>query len=155
MISLSGHIYHGPSRPRQPHGGLRARRNLLKRINAILPVQRVGWVERSDTHQLHLMEMMGFAGSTHRTYSRLDRITSTVVPALLPNTRARMSGAFYHYKRTRGRGCHGHPAFPTPSIGREISCQASGASRREVAGVCLDLRCRHSSCPGLTSAMTE
>src|SRR5712675_3196489 len=30
--------------------------------------QRVGWVERSDTHQLHLMEMMGFAGSTHPTY---------------------------------------------------------------------------------------
>jgi hypothetical protein len=23
-------------------------------------------------------------------------------------------------KRTRGRGCSGHPAFPTPSIGREI-----------------------------------
>jgi hypothetical protein len=30
-------------------------------------VQRVGWVERSDTHQLHLIEMMGFAGSTHPT----------------------------------------------------------------------------------------
>src|SRR6266436_6777795 len=30
--------------------------------------QRVGWVERSDTHQLHLMEMMGFAGSTHPAY---------------------------------------------------------------------------------------
>jgi len=27
--------------------------------------KRVGWVERSDTHQLYLMEMMGFAGSTH------------------------------------------------------------------------------------------
>jgi len=24
--------------------------------------QRVGWVERSDTHQLHFMKMMGFAG---------------------------------------------------------------------------------------------
>ena len=34
-------------------------------------------------------------------------------------------------KCTRGRGCNGHPAFPTPSIGREISCKASGASRRE------------------------
>jgi hypothetical protein len=27
--------------------------------------ERVGWVERSDTHPLHLVEMMGFAGSTH------------------------------------------------------------------------------------------
>jgi hypothetical protein len=27
-----------------------------------------GWVERSDTHLLHLMEMMGFASSTHPTY---------------------------------------------------------------------------------------
>src|SRR5216684_748673 len=27
--------------------------------------------------------------------------------------------------------------FPTPSIGREISCKASDASRREVANVCL------------------
>src|SRR6266576_1319093 len=24
-----------------------------------------GWVERSDTHQLHLTQIMGFAGSTH------------------------------------------------------------------------------------------
>jgi hypothetical protein len=41
---------------------------------AIPPVstraQRVGWVERSDTHQLHLMEVMGFEGSTHPTYLR-------------------------------------------------------------------------------------
>src|SRR5882672_3170791 len=29
--------------------------------------ERVGWVERSDTHQLHLIEMMGFARSTHST----------------------------------------------------------------------------------------
>src|SRR5467141_5305017 len=38
--------------------------------------QRVGWVERSDTHQLHLMEMMGFAGSTHPAYYvlRLNRL---------------------------------------------------------------------------------
>jgi hypothetical protein len=35
--------------------------------------QRVGWVERSDTHQLHLMEMMGFAGSTHPTYCAAGR----------------------------------------------------------------------------------
>src|SRR5882757_5398879 len=25
------------------------------------PSQRVGWVERSDTHQLHFADMMGFA----------------------------------------------------------------------------------------------
>jgi hypothetical protein len=39
------------------------------RCGSISPVtqQDVGWVERSDTHQLHLMEVMGFAGSTHPT----------------------------------------------------------------------------------------
>jgi hypothetical protein len=30
------------------------------------------------------------------------------------------SCAFYHYHCTRDRGCIGHPAFPTPSQGREI-----------------------------------
>ena len=36
-----------------------------------------------------------------------------------------------HYQlRTRGYGCSGHPAFPTPSMGREI-VHNSGASRRE------------------------
>jgi hypothetical protein len=33
-------------------------------------------------------------------------------------------------KCTRGRGCSGHPAFPTPSSGRKIK-HDSGASRRE------------------------
>jgi hypothetical protein len=36
-----------------------------QRLNARGSLQLVGWVERSDTHQLHLMEMMSFAGSTH------------------------------------------------------------------------------------------
>jgi hypothetical protein len=40
----------------------------------------VGWVERSDTHQLHLMEMMGFAGSTHPT-------NWTIRPVLPPSNR--------------------------------------------------------------------
>jgi hypothetical protein len=36
--------------------------------------------------------------------------------------------------------------FPTPSIGREISCKASDASRREVANVCLaSLRAQRSN----------
>ena len=35
-------------------------------------------------------------------------------------------------KCTRGRGCNGHPAFPTPSFD-------SGALRGEVANVCLDV----------------
>src|SRR5216684_7936198 len=30
------------------------------------------------------------------------------------------SCAFYHYKCTRGRGCSGHPAFPTPSLGAKV-----------------------------------
>src|SRR6266568_6027988 len=39
-------------------------------------------------------------------------------------------------KCTRGRGCNGHPAFPTPSLGGRYS-NASGASRREGANVCV------------------
>ena len=39
-------------------------------------------------------------------------------------------------KCTRGRGCHGHPAFPTPSLG-ERSINGSGAWRGEGANACL------------------
>ena len=39
---------------------------------------------------------------------------------------------------TRGRGCNGHPAFPTPSLGGRF-INASGASRGEVANACLDI----------------
>src|SRR6266702_3722770 len=39
-------------------------------------------------------------------------------------------------KCTLGRGCSGHPAFPTPSLGGRF-INASGASRGEVANVCL------------------
>ena len=48
------------------------------------------------------------------------------------------SCALYHYHCTRGRGCNGHPAFPTPSLGERF-INASGASRREGVNVCLDL----------------
>jgi hypothetical protein len=41
-------------------------------------------------------------------------------------TRVRFTNA----KCTRGRGCSGHPAFPTPLLGG-TSLQSSGASRRE------------------------
>jgi hypothetical protein len=41
--------------------------------------------------------------------------------------------AYYHY--TRGCGCNGHPAFPTPSLGGRIT-QNSGAMRGENAIVC-------------------
>ncbi len=44
-------------------------------------------------------------------------------------------------KRARGRGCSGHPAFPTPSLGGRF-INASGASRREGANACLESRCR-------------
>jgi hypothetical protein len=54
-------------------------------------------------------------------------------------------------KCTRGRGCHGHPAFPTPSLGGRF-INGSGAWRGEGVNVCLESRCRHSSCPGLTRA---
>src|SRR5467141_882405 len=42
-------------------------------------------------------------------------------------------------KCTRGRGCNGHPAFPTPSLGGSF-INASGASRGEDANVCLAVR---------------
>src|SRR5260370_2215349 len=42
-------------------------------------------------------------------------------------------------KCTRGRGCNGHPAFPTPTLGERYS-KASGAWRGEVANVCLGVR---------------
>src|SRR5882762_3222639 len=45
-------------------------------------------------------------------------------------------------KCTRGRGCQGHPAFPTPSLGGRF-INASGALRREGANACLELECRH------------
>ena len=59
----------------------------MKRINAILPVQRVGWVEQSDTHQLHLMQTMGLAGSTY--------LRAPLVPRMLRSaiSKRRMGGA--------------------------------------------------------------
>ena len=39
-------------------------------------------------------------------------------------------------KCTRGRGCNGHPAFPTPSLGGRF-INGSGAWRGEVVNVCL------------------
>src|SRR5450755_170770 len=51
----------------------------------------------------------------------------------------RYSCAFYTTKRTRGRGCSGHPAFPTPSdFGRKINAQLGRIARRG-ASVCLEL----------------
>jgi hypothetical protein len=40
-------------------------------------------------------------------------------------------------KCTRDRGCNGHPAFPTPSLGGRSS-NASGASRRGIANAYLE-----------------
>src|ERR1700732_4791366 len=42
--------------------------------------------------------------------------------------------AYYHY--TRGCGCNGHPAFPTPSFGRIVQAQLGCDLRRETADVC-------------------
>ena len=41
-------------------------------------------------------------------------------------------------KCTRGRGCNGHPAFPTPSLGGRF-INGSGALRGEAVNVCLDV----------------
>src|SRR3981081_849885 len=40
-------------------------------------------------------------------------------------------------KCTRGRGCNGHPAFPTPSLGGSV-INASGASHGEGVNACLE-----------------
>jgi hypothetical protein len=37
------------------------------------------------------------------------------------------SCAFYHYPGTRACGCTGRPAFPTPSLGAEVSWHTPGA----------------------------
>ena len=52
-------------------------------------------------------------------------------------------------KCTRGRGCNGHPAFPTPSLGGRFII-ASGASRREdeVAWGIIAMTVLHLNCPG-------
>jgi UDP-N-acetylenolpyruvoylglucosamine reductase len=44
--------------------------------------------------------------------------------------------AYYH--TTRGCGCNGHPAFPTPSLGGSFM-HNSGASRGEIAEMYLEL----------------
>ena len=54
-------------------------------------------------------------------------------PGVLVVTRVRSATT----KSTRDRGCNGHPAFPTPSMGAEDFINGSGASRREVANSCL------------------
>jgi hypothetical protein len=61
-------------------------------------------------------------------------------------------------KCTRGRGCQGHPAFPTPSLGGRF-INGSGASRGEVANAsgigCLktesEMRARRASASTITS----
>src|SRR5712664_3292017 len=70
-------------------------------------------------------------------------------------------------KCTRDRGCNGHPAFPTPSLGERDKRKTSGAWRGEAAklsrqtmlliGVCAKCsltspRETHSSCPDLIRA---
>ena len=39
-------------------------------------VERLGWAEPTDTHQLHLMEMMGFAGEVKGVNRVVYDITS-------------------------------------------------------------------------------
>src|SRR5882724_5108775 len=49
-----------------------------------------------------------------------------------------------HYQlRTRGYGCNGHPAFPTPSMGREINAQLGRIAPR---GANLYLKLEHRHC---------
>src|ERR1700730_7935802 len=62
------------------------------------------------------------------------------------------SCAFYHYNCTRGRGCNGHPAFPTPSMGAEDKCTtrafcAAGFKRTPRDRHCERSEAIHSSLP--------
>jgi hypothetical protein len=41
--------------------------------------------------------------------------------------------AYYH--TTRGCGCNGHPAFPTPFVGRKVHAQLGRIAPRECGGV--------------------
>jgi len=68
---------------------------------------------------------------------------------------------FFVHVCTRDRGCSAHPAFPAPSCcyrGRQ-STQSSGASRREIARLCLRTRAVwrvkprvHEAADGMTTA---
>src|SRR5712664_4011737 len=63
------------------------------------------------------------------------------------------SCAFYYYKCTRGRGCNGHPAFPTPSFGRKIHQRPSRLVQR-ARGVTHGLFCgSHSAAPRVLRAL--
>jgi hypothetical protein len=48
-----------------------------------------------------------------------------------------VTNARAYYQYTRGCGCNGHPAFPTPSFWGERYRHNSGTSRRENAESCL------------------
>src|SRR3984893_14642521 len=45
-------------------------------------------------------------------------------------------------KCTRGRGCSGHPAFPTPSTGRKIHARLGRIAPRDRADAYLDVIAR-------------
>jgi hypothetical protein len=69
---------------------------------------------------LHFADMMGFARAQPILYALVvTRVRSTTT------------------KCTRGRGCNGHPAFPTPSLG-ESFINGSGALRGEGVNAHLD-----------------
>ena len=84
----------------------------------------------------------GDGGKTARSPGRARRKPLKPLRAGMPGdsgvlvvTRVRSTNT----KCTRGRGCSGHPAFPTPSKGAEDLMHDSGASRRGVANVCREL----------------
>src|SRR5258705_888743 len=48
-------------------------------------------------------------------------------------------------KCTRGRGCNGHPAFPTPSFGRKVSCKTRVQRAARPRSRIRNWECRHCS----------
>ena len=93
--------------------------------------QRVGWVERSDTHHLHKMQLMGIASLNPSYVLNLYWSFASL------HTRPRV-------QRASGRS-------PRP-LWAENSSNASGAARREVVNVCLKLDRRHCEPTGRANA---
>jgi hypothetical protein len=94
----------------------------------------------------------GDGGKTARSPGRARRKPLKPLRAGMPGdsgvlvvTRVRFNNA----KCTRGRGCSGHPAFPTPSKGREINARLGRIAPRDREVVSeIGASCRSSSWTG-------
>src|SRR4030088_1303654 len=113
-----------------------------KRNPGAIPKLSVGWVERSDTHQLHFVAVMGFAGLTtvankpgHWGEHNISRENHCVrecrVFRWTCGGHTRVPPIFAH----EAAGAAGTRHSPRPQWGERF-IKASGASRREGEVVC-------------------